>query len=341
MRKRLSNLWPVLVSYPHLYQAYLKARRGKRNKVAVQTFSLDLEGELSRLKHELSTYTYRPGGYRLFTLYERKPRQIAAAPFRDRVVHHAIMALIEPAIDRSFIDQSFACRAGKGNHLAVQTYQQWARRYRYVLQMDIQQYFPSIDRDRLKGLLRDYIKDPSLLWLLDRVIDNSPDDARARPGQGIPIGNLTSQFFANLYLNRFDHAVKQCLKAPAYGRYVDDMVLLSNDKPWLHDARDWCREALAREGLVLHPHKCHISPVSRGIDYLGYHVWPEQRRLRNDNGHRFARKHRHRARLYARGQVSLEQVGMHVNSWVGHARHADSHALRKKLLGATLFVRGS
>ncbi len=341
MRKRLNNLWSTLISYEHLYRAYLSARRGKRSKAAVQRFSLDLEGELWLLSQQLASQIYQPGDYHLFTLYERKPRQIAAAPFRDRVVHHAIMSLIEPAIDITFIDHSYACRKGKGTHCAVNQYQAWASQYRYVLQMDIQRYFPSINRDQLKRILRDYIKDRDLLWLLDAVIDHSPEDERSTPGCGIPIGNLTSQFFANLYLNRFDHAVKELLKAPAYGRYVDDMVLLHNDKQWLHEALYWCREQLGRDGLILPPDKCHVTPVHCGIDFLGYHVWPHYRRLRNDNGHRFARKHRRRARLYSKGRVSLLQVGAHLKSWIGHAQHAETLTLRRKLLGATLFRRGS
>ncbi len=251
------------------------------------------------------------------------------------------MSLIEPTIDKTFIDQSYACRKGKGTHCAVDQYQTWAQQYRYVLQMDIQRYFPSINRDQLKRILRDYIKDRDLLWLLDAIIDHSPEDERSSPGCGIPIGNLTSQFFANLYLNRFDHALKEQLKAPAYGRYVDDMVLLHNDKQWLHEALSWCREQLGRDGLNLHPNKCHVTPVSCGIDFLGYRVWPQYRRLRNDNGHRFARKHRRRARLYSKGRISLQQVGSHINSWIGHAKHAETLALRRKILGATLICRGS
>ena len=127
MRKRLGRLWPQLIELDHLYRAYLRARRGKSSKQAVLRFSLNLEHELVQLQQQLISGAYQPGAYRLFTLYERKPRQIAAAPFRDRVVHHALMMLIEPDIDRRFIDHSFACRKGRGTHYGVDWYQQWAK----------------------------------------------------------------------------------------------------------------------------------------------------------------------------------------------------------------------
>ena len=341
MRKRANHLWPTLIAPENLYRAYLLARKGKQRQPTVLGFTLNLERELSQLHHELREQRYRPGQYTLFTLYERKPRQIAAAPFRDRVVHHAVMRLIEPAIDRCFIDQSFACRKGRGTHAAVTYYQQGAQRFPYVLQMDIQRYFPSIDRQRLKQKLRRYLKDPNLLWLLDTIIDHGPNDPRAPEGRGIPIGNLTSQFFANLYLNEFDHAVKQSLKAPVYGRYVDDMVILHPDKGWLHEARAWCTEALLREGLVIHPDKSHIVPVSCGINYLGYLVWPCRRRLRNDNGHRFARKLRKMAAGYAEYRLDFaHDINPSVQSWCGHARHAATEGLLAALFRDIVFRRG-
>ncbi len=142
--KRLGGVWPQLVSFENLLLAFKKARRGKSRRASVAQFECNLEPELLQLQRELQSGEYLPGDYRLFTLYERKPRQISAAPFRDRVVHHAIMNVIEPRIDRSFIDDSYACRHGKGTHAAVDKYQQWAHRYRYVLKMDIARYFPKI-----------------------------------------------------------------------------------------------------------------------------------------------------------------------------------------------------
>ena len=247
--------------------------------------------------------TYRPGAYRLFTIYERKPRLIAAAPFPDRVVHHAVMNVIEPPLDRRFIIDSYACRKGKGVHLAVDRYQGWAQRYRYALKLDVRRYFPSIDQAILKEVLRHHLRDERVLALLDLIIDTGPESAPAPPVYfpgnglltplerrcGIPIGNLTSQFFANLYLNDLDHGVKEVLRAPAYLRYVDDMVLLDDDKGRLLAGRDWIEDQLATLRLQLHLDLGKVSQVGEGIDLLGYHVFPHHRRLRNENGLRFRR----------------------------------------------------
>ena len=172
--KRLGGIWPKLVSFENLLRAYRKARRGKRERPGVAEFGLDLERQLIALQRDLEIGEYQPCAYRLFTIYDRKPRVIAAAPFRDRVVHHAVMNLVEPALDRTFISDSYACRVGKGVHAAVDRYQAWAQTYRYALKMDVQQYFPSIDHECLKAKLRRRIKDRRALELLDRIIDGSP-----------------------------------------------------------------------------------------------------------------------------------------------------------------------
>lgn len=351
--KRLGGVWQQLVSFENLLLAFTKARRGKRRRNSVALFECNLEKELLQLQHELISGTYCPGDYRQFTIYERKPRLISAAPFRDRVVHHAIMNVIEPTIDRRFIDDSYACRKGKGTHAAVARYQDYAHHYRYALKMDIARYFPSIDHLLLKQKLRRYLKDPKLLLLLDSIIDSNPcastpfvyflgDDLLThleRP-VGIPIGNLTSQFFANVYLDDFDHYVKEELKVKAYLRYVDDMVLLSNDKAQLAEWRESCRNRLASERLTLHPHKAHISPVKLGVDLLGYRVFPDHRRLRNDNGHRFIRKLRHFAHAYAQGRLAWKDLNPSVQSWIGHALQADTLGLRKRIFSTIVFQRG-
>ncbi len=352
--KRLGKLWPQVAAFENLLLAFRKARRGKARSPEVASFGLNLEPELLRLQTELKSGDYWPGEYCLFTIYERKPRLIAAAPFRDRVVHHAIMNVLEPLLDRTFIHDSYACRKGKGVHIAVDRYQQWARRYAYVLQMDVSKYFPTIDRSLLKEKLRRRIKDGRLLELLGRIIDTGPDypaptvwfsgDALLAPlGQrrGIPIGNLTSQFFANLYLDDLDHHLKEVLRLPAYLRYVDDLAVLDDSKTRLHEIRESVRERLAQDRLQLHPHKSQITPVAVGIDFLGYHVFPFRRRLRNDNGHRFARKLRGFAKAYAEGRMDWEDFNPSVQSWIGHARHAETEGLRRVIFGNTIFVRGS
>jgi RNA-directed DNA polymerase len=352
--KRLGGIWPKLVSFENLLLAYRKARRGKRTRPGVAEFGLDLEHELIALQRELQNGSYQAGDYRLFMIYERKPRVIAAAPFRDRVVHHAVMNLIEPPLDRTFISDSYACRHAKGVHAAVDRYQAWAQRYRYVLKMDVRQYFPSIDHDILKDKLRRRIKDRSALDLLDRIIDGSPK-ATAEPCYfagdnlftpferrvGIPIGNLTSQFFANLYLDDLDHFIKQKLCVRPYLRYVDDMVVLDNDKRRLAEIRSVVRERLALDRLRLHPNKAHITSVTDGLNLLGYFVYPQRRLLRNDNGHRFARKLRALTKAYAAGHVQWSDITPRVQSWIGHAQHADTDGLRRVIFSQAVFTRGA
>jgi retron-type reverse transcriptase len=351
--KRLGGVWSQVVSFENLLLAWRKAKCGKGQGEALSRFALDLEPALIALQRELESGAYAPGRYRLFTIYERKPRRIAAAPFRDRVVHHALMNRIEAPLDQTFIHDSYACRKGKGVHRAVTRYQRWAQRYTYALKMDVQQYFPSIDHDILKEKLRRRIKDRRLLGLLDRIIDTSPpgnnppayfnsDDLFTclERRTGIPIGNLTSQFFANLYLDDLDHYIKEHLRCRAYLRYVDDMVVLDDDKQRLAELRLIVRERLAADRLLLHPRKAHVSPTALGLNLLGYGVYPNRRRLRNDNGHRFARKLRRFSSEYAAGRLDWEDINPAVQSWIGHACHADTEGLRQRIFGRTIFQRG-
>jgi RNA-directed DNA polymerase len=220
--------------------------------------------------------------------------------------------------------------------------------------MDVQQYFPSIDHELLKTKLRRRIKDRKAIDLLDRIIDGSPiaggeadyflgDDlfsplARRR---GIPIGNLTSQFFANLYLDDLDHFVKQALGIRPYLRYVDDMVVLDNNKGRLVEVRAAVRDRLESEHLRLHPNKAHITHALDGLNFLGYVVYPDHRRLRSDNGHRFVRKLRALTRAYAGGRADWASVNASVQSWIGHANHADTGGLRRKIFSQAVFARGT
>jgi len=210
---RHGNLYDRITSFENLWNASRLARKGKRLKEGCSTFELNLEAELLHLQQELQDFSYQPGIYREFTIYDRKPRKISAAPYRDRVVHHALCAVTEPLFDRCFIHDSYACRSGKGTHAALKRFTRFARRFRYVLKMDIRKYFPSIDHSILKKKLRRKIKCPDTLWLIDTIIDGSnlqdeifvhfPGDDLFSPldrRRGIPIGNLTSQFLQTFTL---------------------------------------------------------------------------------------------------------------------------------------------
>nr|VFK36394.1 MAG: Retron-type reverse transcriptase [Candidatus Kentron sp. SD]VFK38630.1 MAG: Retron-type reverse transcriptase [Candidatus Kentron sp. SD] len=349
--KRIGGLWEKVTAFDNLYLAWRKARAGKAARPTVTRFELDLERNLLALQTALRTRTYRPGEYYLFEIYDRKPRVIAAAPFPDRVVHHALMNPVEPLLDRRLIHDCYACRVGKGVHAAVRRYQAWARRYAYVLKVDVRRYFPSIDHDILKAKLRRRIKDRNVLWLFDTLIDSAPNAGSPGvlfPGDdlvtlmerrcGLPIGNLTSQFLGNLYLDDPDHYLKEVCGVRAYLRYVDDLILLDDDKRRLWDIKGKIDEFLARERLCLHPDKVLVQPTGLGLDVLGYRVFPDRILLRRDNGYRYRRRLWAMQRDYRQGKITIHDVRASVAAWLGHTHHADSLALSWAVLYPVSFV---
>lgn len=352
--KRHGNLWANIVSFEALLRAADTARKGKRFRPAVASFHFDQERELWKLHEELSAKTYRPGAYRSFFIYEPKKRQISAAPYRDRVVHHALTRVLEPIFERTFIADSYACRKGKGTHVAVKCCQEFARRFRYVLKADIQKFFPSLDHDICKELVAHKIKDPDVLWLVGRIIDGSnpqeesanyfPGDDLFTPGErrrGIPIGNQTSQFFANVYLDPLDHFVKDRLGIKGYVRYVDDFLVFADDKRRLAEVRERIEHFLVRLRLRLHPKKCAIFPVVNGIRFLGYRVFPTHRLLPKENVRRFRRRVRSMQEDYAAGKVSFAEIHQRLMSWSGHARQANTYRLRCHLFDTISFQRAT
>jgi retron-type reverse transcriptase len=335
-----------LYSWDNLLLAYHKASRGKRGHPHVAGFEHRLEDNLLALQDELRLFTYRPGKYTSFYVHEPKRRLISAAPFRDRVVHHALCNLIEPLFERSFIYDSYANRLGKGTHRALERAQFFARRYPYVLQCDIRQFFPSLDHAILRSLLTKKITDPGLLWLCERILESGagvlaeeyslvyfPGDdlfAALRP-RGLPIGNLTSQFWANVYLNGFDHFIQRELRCSAYLRYVDDFLLFARDKPTLWTWKRAIEGRLQRLRLTIHP-GAQPLPVGEGIPFLGFVVYPQRRRLKRRKGLHFQRRLKRLFQAYSRGEIALERVNASVLGWVNHARYGNTSGLRKSIL---------
>ena len=233
--KRIGKLWDGLTSFPNLLSAARRAAAGKRKRPDVAAFLHELEWEIVHLQKELLDGSYQPSRYRTFRVVDPKPRLISAAPFRDRVVHHALTQILEPIFERRFSQDSFACRKGFGTHRALAQAREGAFRYRYALKCDIRKYFPSIDHEILKNLLARVLKCRPTLELAGKIIDGSnpqeevlyyfPGDDLFTPTErrrGLPLGNQTSQFFANVYLNPLDQFVNRTLKSAAYVRYVDD-----------------------------------------------------------------------------------------------------------------------
>jgi RNA-directed DNA polymerase len=348
--KTTKHLYPQIVSFENLYLAYREAARGKRGQSNVAAFDFDLEANLFQLQAELHAKTYRPGAYASFRIREPKPRLISAAPFRDRVVHHALVRVVEPIFERSFIPDSYANRVGKGTHRALDRCQEFARRYPYVLQCDIRQFFPSVDLAILESSLARKIGDPDAMWLVGRILESGvgvlageydmvwfPGDdlfAANRP-RGLPIGNLTSQFWANCYLSPLDHFIQRDLKCPAYLRYVDDSLLFGDDKRTLWEWKRAIQAFLAgRLRLVLHARESTVYPVTNGIPFLGFRVYPGRRRLKRRNGVAFARRLRRGCAALARGALSYEELHQRVQGWVAHAAHGDTYRLRQSLFSS-------
>lgn len=338
-------------SWPNLLSSYQKASRGKRNRQPAADFEFRLEDNLVELGRELRKRTYRPGAYVSFYIHEPKRRLISAAPFRDRVVHHAMCNVIAPFFERSFIFDSYANRVGKGTHRAVDRAQEFCRRFRYVLPCDIRQFFPSIDHDVLKAIIGRKIKDLHFRWLVSRILESGAGILKSEydmvyfPGddifsinrpRGLPIGNLTSQFWANCYLNGIDHFVKRELGVKGYLRYVDDMLLFDDCKTRLYEFKKRLMARLANLRLTLHENRAQAQPSCLGFPFLGFVVFPHKRRLKRRKGIAFTRKLRRLVAAYADGEITLEQVHASVTGWVNHVRYGDTLGLRRAVLGSVI-----
>lgn len=353
--KTYRHLYPQIASFANLLLAFEKARKGKRSKTGVALFEYNLERELLGLERELQTESWQPGGYTSFTITDPKRRKISAAPFRDRVVHHALINITGPLYERQFIHDSYANQVGKGTHRAMDRCTQFVRRHRYVLQGDIAQFFPSVDHAVLLDILARPLRDPPTLRLTERILASGagildseytphwfPQDFQAGQGsllaimrpRGLPIGNLTSQFWANVLLNELDHFVKRELKCPAYIRYVDDFLLFHDDKAQLHVWRTEIDHFLAGLRLELHPRKSVVFPTRLGVEFLGFRHFATHRRLRTGNAPRFRRKLERLAEAYAAGEIPIDEVNQSVQSWVAHAAHGDTWRLRQAVLGS-------
>jgi RNA-directed DNA polymerase len=294
---------------------------------------------LIKLQKELMDKTYRHGKYRQFIVYEPKKRYISAPPFRDRVVHHAVCDFIGPFIDKGFIYDSYACRQAKGTHKAVDRAQGFLRANRFCLHGDIRQYFQSISHGILKEIIVQRVKDRDLLWLIDEIIDSMPETAPLSTGvdsrAGLPIGNLSSQLFANLYLNELDYFVKFKLKIRYYLRYMDDFLIYGNSRQGLLEIKGIIRDFLnKRLALGLHEGKSQAYRTCDGVKFLGFRIFKYHRRLASDNVRRF-RKRLKKFSAKQHSDMKANDKNSIINSirgWTAHSRHADCFTLRNNIL---------
>jgi RNA-directed DNA polymerase len=323
-------LFDAVCSFENLAWAARRAQVGKRYRAGVLRFNHRREDALHRLSRSLGEGSWRPSPHRHFLIHEPKVRWISAAPYHDRVVHHALCNVIEPLIDRRLVFDCWANRKGKGSHRAALRYQRFAGRHRYALKVDIRKYFPSIDHAILKDQLGRIFKDRRLLSLMHQLVDGGqvpePHDAYF-PGddlftpldraKGLPIGNLTSQVWANLYLSDFDHWVQQHLGCRAYVRFVDDFILLADSKPVLHEWKACIVDRLRACRLQLHPRKSVILRTDEGVPFLGYVVWPGRIRVRGETVRRFRRRLRQRER-----EGTGPERRQSLTAWKGHVQLA-------------------
>jgi len=314
--KRLNNIFEQIIHPGNLALADAKAMKGKTDQYGVQLHIRNREKNMAELHHQLSTSTYKTSSYSTFKVFEPKERLVYRLPyFPDRIAHHAIMNLLEPIFVSNFTADTYSCIKGKGIHAAARSIRKALKNEpatRYCLKLDIIKFYPSVDHDILKALLRRKFKDPRLLALLDEIIDSAP---------GLPIGNYLSQYLANFYLSNFDHWIKETKGIRHYYRYADDLVILSSSKEELHqlliEISDYLNSTLK---LQVKPNYQVFPVASRGIDFVGYVFYHTHTRLRKSIKQNFARK------------VAVGAGKASIASYMGWAQHANCRRLINKLV---------
>lgn len=332
--KTYDHLWEALCSYDNLEKAYKKARKHKTLKPYVIEFEKNLRENLLLLRSELLLHCYRPKPLVDFIVHDPKTRKISKSDFRDRIVHHALCNIIEPIFDKAFIYDSYANRIGKGTLKAVQRFDLFKRKASrndtltcYVLKADIRRYFENISHRTLMQIIQKKIADKRVLWLIKTILTNY---TASQPGKGMPLGNLTSQFFANVYLNELDCLVKNEIRAEYYIRYVDDFVILYTDKNLLQDyalrINMFLKENLQVE---IHPDKSKVITLDRGIGFLGFRVFYNHRLLKKSNLRKMRSRLQSLKKEYNKGLMCYDEVYASIEGWMAYAGHANTYNLKR------------
>lgn len=350
MAKRVSNLYLPNCNYSSLYHAYRKAAKGKRYRGDVLQFTDNLEGNLLTLLDDLQNHTYAVGTYREFYVYEPKKRLIMALPFRDRVAQWWVYDQLYPIFDKTFIEDSYACRKGKGQKAAADRLQEMLKQTEvyggkwYYLKLDIAKYFYRIYHDKLLEIVSRKIKDPDMLHILETIIKgdgnsafglsicDNVEDAVRLTDRGMPIGNLTSQLMANVYLNELDQFCKKVLGIKHYIRYMDDVIILSKNKTELHEIQKRISDFLDTElKLTLNKKTC-IRPVSMGIQFVGLTIWSTHRTVRKSTSLRIRRRLKISAKRYKTGKITYESYNSTLQSYIGLMKYNDCYRFKMQLL---------
>lgn len=351
MPTALVNVFDDICSFETLYRAYDNARAKKNYRLEVMAFTANLEPNLFAIQRELLSGEYQISGYRVFFIYDPKLRMVMAVMFRDRIVQWSVYDALYDFYDKTFIEDSYACRRNKGTHRAADRLQYWLRQVDrkpepwYYLKLDISKYFYRISHEILLRILSRRVHDERLLDLLAKIISSNgmhfgiprgldpgmcTEDMRLED-TGIPIGNLTSQLFANIYLNELDQYCKHVLHCHHYVRYMDDVIILSNDKSHLHELKDKIERFLNTELQLDLNKKTAIRPISCGVDFVGYKMWPTYRKLKKSSARRILRKVKALCIDYALGEATFEDVRRRMASYNGILQNANSYGLRQKI----------
>ena len=335
------NIFKRIISPENLFAAWSNFRKGKANKSDVAEFEWNLEQNIFRLHRELSNKTYRHQPYSDFHIVDPKQRHIHKAAVRDRVLHHAVMRVLNPIFEPTFIAHSFSCRVDKGTHRGVEAVRNMTRKVSrnytqpcFVLKCDVKKFFDTVDHSILLSILGERVQDEEVMWLLEEIIESFS----LTKNRGLPIGNLTSQLFANIYLNRFDQFIKHELKVKNYARYTDDFIVVAGDKEYLEQLvepiRGFLRDSLL---LELHPKKISIRKLSQGIDFLGYIVFPHYCLVRKNTERRMRVELTEKVRECNEGVISKEIVEQSLNSYLGVLSHASGHRVSEELINQVWF----
>lgn len=323
--KRHGHLWSSITNIDNLYAAYRLARKGKSWQRTIDLFDKEFDENLFGIQRQLMNKTFHTAPYKEKLIHEPKERVIYILPFNpDRVVQHALMRVIEPIWDSMLIGDSYACRKGKGIHAGSRRTMEFVRKFKYCLKMDISKFYPSVIHDILFDIVQHKIKCRDTLWLLQDIIYSFPG------GKNVPIGNYTSQWFGNLYMNELDQFLKHEQKVKAYIRYCDDFCLFHDDKHYLSEMADKIRCYLL-SCLKLTFSKCDLFLVSRGVDFLGYRHFPKYILIRKSTAKRVKKRLNALPWLLAKGRITLEQYRASLESSKGWLRWANAHNLRMAL----------
>lgn len=342
MAKTVGNLFERVVSYDNLYAAYLDARKGKRQQAEVARFSANLEENLLNIHNHLVWGSWRPGAARCFRVFEPKQRDIQAPPFVDRVVHHALVRIVEPYFERKFIHHTYACRKNKGSQRAVWALQKMLvkaqRKYAspYVIKCDISKYFQSMNHAVLFSEICKTISCQRTLQLWLKVTQGYG----YVDGIGVPVGALTSQLDGNIYLSPLDHAVTSEAGFGSYVRYMDDFIVVVPSKKAAQAMLAFIEEQVMALGIRLNPKSCYF-PLGQGVDFAGYRTWPTHILPRKRNIKKARSKFKKLSKLYARGEIGLDYIQPRVASFLGYTKHCRARRTVKGVLQDFILQRES